>query len=70
MKTTNKTRNLKSLSGFVVFCLFFVLALVSKEFLSKRAVLIVNLFDIGPENTPYAVMCVHFSVQTFYTLWQ
>ena len=55
----------------VVVCLFIVLALAYlKEFLSKRMVLKVDLFDIRPENASCAGICVHFSAQTVYGLGQ
>ena len=55
----------------VVVCLFIVLAFAYlKEFLSKRMVLKVDLFDIRPENASCAGMCVHFSAQTVSGLGQ
>ena len=47
---------------FEIFAPSFVLALPSEK-ISVRKILKVDLFDIGPENTLFADMCVDFSAQ-------
>ena len=54
---------------FEIFAPSFVLALPSEK-ISAGTILKVDLFDIGPENTLFAGMCVDFSSQKLYGLGQ
>ena len=54
---------------FEIFAPSFVIALPSEK-LSVRTILKVDLFDIRPENTLFAGVCVDFSSQKLHELGQ